>query len=402
MAKKKPKYFLYISLAVLATSILSGVASAIFLHGLYFVTNLRTDNAWLVLLLPLGGLLIGYTYYRYGDRSVKGNDLVISEYLKPTKALPLRMAPLVLLGTWITHLFGGSAGREGTAVQMGSVIADRFAKWGIDRRLLILMGTAGGFASVFGTPWAGFIFAFEVVRPDSLRLNRILPVLVTAVLSDQVALLLDVHHTDYRIAVVPALTFSKVAWTILVGILCGFVAILFSEGNRFFKSSFARLIAYPPLRPVIGGIIFAAIFFFFHTERYAGLGIPVIQEAFEEPLPWYDFLMKTLLTTFTLGAGFKGGEVTPLFFVGATFGNALHYLIPLPMMLLAGVGFVSVFSGATNTPIACTIMGLELFGPTAGVYFFVGCIMAYVFSGQKGIYAAQPHLYLKIPWHKYF
>jgi H+/Cl- antiporter ClcA len=400
-SQTKQKY-LYLVLAILGLSLLAGTGSAIFLHGLYFVTDLRDQNLWMVALLPVGGLLIGFIYHKYGEKAVKGNDLVISEYLEPSEVLPKRMAPMVLIGTWVTHLFGGSAGREGTAVQMGGVFADLFARYGIDRKLLMLMGTAAGFASVFGTPWAGLIFAFEVVRIDSVKLNRLLPVAITSILADQVSLLWGVHHSDYRVAFVPALTASKVGWTILVGIGAGLVAMYFAWSNRRFKKLFARYVPYPPLRPVVGGVIFAILFFSINTERYLGLGIPVIQSAFDNILPWYDFAVKTILTTFTLGAGFKGGEVTPLFFVGATFGNFLSTWIPLPLMLLAGVGFVAVFSGATNTPLACTVMGIELFGMTGGVYFFIGCMAAYIFSGQKGIYHAQPHLYLKIPWEKIF
>jgi H+/Cl- antiporter ClcA len=394
------KVFFRWFIMIVLTGIFSGAASAVFLHALYWATDYREANVWIIVLLPLAGLLIGWSYYRYGQAVVKGNDLVIEQYQKPDEVIPFRMAPMVLLGTVVTHLFGGSAGREGTAIQMGAAIADRFTRrfslTGADRKLILMMGMSGGFASVFGTPWAASIFAFEVLRIDSFRLKRVLPIVFTAFIAHYTCLLMQVHHTEYVVDMVPLLTPVNIFWAVVSGVLFGLGALLFSRSNHFFKRQFAQWFSWPPLRPVVGGAVLAVVVYLMGTTKYIGLGIPTIVEAFEDPLPYYDFLVKTVLTAFTLGAGFKGGEVTPLFFVGATLGNALALFIPLPVALLAGMGFVAVFAGATNTPLACTVMGLELFGLSGGWFFLIGCIVAYIFSGQKGIYTAQPKMYYKL------
>ena len=388
---------------ILLIGIFSGAASAVFLHALYWATDYREANVWIIALLPLAGLLIGWSYYRYGQAVVKGNDLVIEQYQKPDEVIPFRMASMVLLGTVVTHLFGGSAGREGTAIQMGAAIADRFTRWfslpDFDRRLILMMGMSGGFASVFGTPWAAAIFAFEVLRIDSFRWKRIIPIVSVAFIAHYTCLLMQVHHTEYAVNLMPEMTLVNVLWAVLAGLVFGLAAMVFSKSNRFFKMQFSHWITYPPLRPVVGGVLLAVAVYLMGTTKYIGLGIPTIVEAFENPLPYYDFLIKTVLTTFTLGAGFKGGEVTPLFFVGATLGNTLAMFIPLPMVLLAAMGFVAVFAGATNTPIACAVMGLELFGISGGWFFLIGCVVAYIFSGQKGIYASQPWMFFKVRLH---
>jgi H+/Cl- antiporter ClcA len=165
--------------------------------------------------------------------------------------------------------------------------------------------------------------------------------------------------------------------------------MLFSQSTHFWNRFFKAKISYAPLRPFVGGIVIAAAVFAMGSTQYIGLGIPTIVAAFSEDLDWYAFLLKIAFTSFTLGAGFKGGEVTPLFFVGATLGNALVWFIPLPVALLAGMGFVAVFAGATNTPIACTLMGIELFGAECGVFVGIACVVAYFFSGHTGIYGSQ-------------
>jgi H+/Cl- antiporter ClcA len=324
---------------------------------------------------------------------MKGNNLLFEVYHDPTKDIPFRMAPLVLLGTLVTHLFGGSAGREGTAVQMGGALADRctrlFKLKSRDKKKMLIMGVSGGFASVFGTPLAGTVFALEVLIMGRMRYEALLPSLLTAVLADYTCTAWQVHHTHYSIEFVPIITPENLIWAITAGVCFGLMARLFSTITHFWSRTFSQLIAYAPMRPVVGGIVLAAIIWFSGNTRYIGLGIPVIEETFVQEVGHFDFLLKTLFTSFTLGAGFKGGEVTPLFYIGATLGNTLSQWIMLPMALLAGMGFVAVFSGATNTPIACTLMGMELFGTSCGVYVGIACVVAYLLSGHSGIYGAQ-------------
>ncbi|PKB15621.1 voltage-gated chloride channel family protein [Flavobacterium sp. 5] len=373
--------------------IFSGSASALFLVSLEFVTQIRIHNTWIIWLLPFGGLLIGYIYFISDSRIAKGNNLLLEEYNKPEKKIPFMMAPLVLLGTLITHLFGGSAGREGTAVQMGGAIADVctsiFKLNQSERRTLIILGISAGFASVFGTPLAGAIFALEVVYFSKINIKSIFLSFVVAYIAYFTVEYWQIKHTHYSIPTIPKMNFTILFWIIIASVLFGLAALLFSRSTHFWGKLFSNNIKYPPLRPFIGGIVLAIAIYFIGTTKFIGLGVPEIVNAFSIQNTPYDFLLKILFTGFTLGAGFKGGEVTPLFFVGATLGSALSAIVPLPIALLAGMGFVAVFSGATHTPIACTVMGMELFGIDCGLYIGIACLTAYFFSGSIGIYKSQ-------------
>ena len=373
--------------------ILSGSASAFFLVALEWVTQFRIHHDWIVWLLPFGGLLVGFSYYYWGESVVKGNNLLLDEYENPKKAIPFKMAPLVLLGTLLTHLFGGSAGREGTAVQMGGAIADQFTRiFNLDnteRKILIILGISAGFASVFGTPLAGAIFALEVLYFSKINFKSIVLSFIVAYAAYFTVEFWKIKHTHYSIPVVPEISFINLFFVLLIGTLSGFAALLFSRSTHFWGSLFSKNIKYPPLRPFIGGIVLAIAIAGFGFTKFSGLGVPVIVDSFSNANPWYDFLLKILFTGFTLGAGFKGGEVTPLFFVGATLGSALSLIIPLPIAFLAGLGFVAVFSGATHTPIACTVMGMELFGIESGIFIAIACTIAYFTSGPVGIYKSQ-------------
>lgn len=371
-----------------------GSASAFFLVSLDWTTHFRENHPWLIWFLPLGGLAVGAIYHYFGQDVAKGNNQLIEEIQHPEKTIPFKMMPLILLTTLLTHLVGGSAGREGTAVQMGGAIADFFTKPlkfnDLDRKILLMMGISAGFASVFGTPLAGTIFALEVAFIGKVRYEAILPSLFSALVADYTCQVIwQVGHTQYGISAVPHLTIPTILWAMLAGILFGLVGMLFAKSTHFWSNLFKSKITYPPLRPVVGGVLLAILFFAVGTSKYNGLGVPVIVEAFSEKLPFYDFLAKIFFTSLTLGSGFKGGEVTPLFYIGATMGNALTNFIPLPIALLAGMGFVGVFAGASNTPIACTLMGIELFGADAAIYLALACVMAYAFSGHAGIYSAQ-------------
>ena len=392
------------------TGFFSGSASAFFLVALEWVTQCRNHNDWFIWLLPIGGLIVGLGYHYYGKEVVKGNNLLLEEYENPQKTIPLKMAPLVLVGTLITHLFGGSAGREGTAVQMGGAIADQFTRIfkldNSDRKTLIILGISAGFASVFGTPLAGAIFALEVLYFSKISFKSIVLSFLVAFIAYFTVEFWEVKHTHYTIPVVPDIDLKILLWIIPTSILFGLAAMLFSRSTHYWGVLFSKTIKYPPLRPFVGGVLFAFVMYLIGTTKYLGLGVPIIVESFSKPSENYVFLLKILFTGFTLGAGFKGGEVTPLFFVGATMGSALSLFVPLPIALLAGMGFVAVFSGATHTPVACTVMGMELFGMESGLFIGTACFIAYLASGSVGIYHSQVlkgpkyHLYEKFKRRK--
>lgn len=373
--------------------VLAGTASAALLVSLDWATQWRESHLWIIALLPLGGLLVGGLYYRVGRNVEAGNNLLLDEIHDPKDVVPLRMAPLILAGTIASHLFGGSAGREGTALQMGASLADQLTRVlrlsGIDRRVLLMAGMSGGFASVFGTPLAGTVFGLEVLSIGVLRYEALFPCLVAALVGDWVTLAWGVHHTAYRVPEVPPLAPVEMLAALAAGAAFGLAALGFTWVSHHIAHFFRAQIAFPPLRPFAGGIIIAGAIWAVGTTKYIGLGIPTISAAFDGPLPPWDWAAKILFTAVTLGSGFKGGEVTPLFYIGATLGNALAYVLPLPGPLLAGMGFVGVFAGAANTPLASLLMGMELFGHETGVYMAIGCVASYLFSGQAGMYGAQ-------------
>ncbi len=377
----------------LVISVPIGLSSAFFLWSLAWVTDFRTSHLWIVAGLPLAGLLIGWLYQRYGATVVKGNNQLIDAYYAPQQVIPFRMAPLVLIGTLLTHLFGGSAGREGTAVQMAGAIADRIYAWiplsKLERRLLLLMGISGGFAAVFGTPWAGAFFALEVVVIGRYRWWSLPFLVIVAFTSDWVCHATGVGHISYFIDDFFSFSVVDLSSVFLASVAFGIMGAVFAWACHFWAEFFKGLVTRPMWRPFLGGIIIAMSVWVMGTDKYIGLGIPTIIESFEGTLPWYDFIVKTLTTSFTLGAGFKGGEVTPLFYVGATMGNALSQFFTTPLTLLVACGFVGVFSGATKTPLACTLMGMELFGGHHWPWMALACWVAYLASGQTGIYGAQ-------------
>ncbi|WP_345248927.1 voltage-gated chloride channel family protein [Pigmentiphaga soli] len=372
---------------------LAGSASAIFLVSLDAATAWREVHRWVLWLLPAAGFGVGLAYHLLGKPVDAGNNLIIDEIHDPRKIVPLRMVPLVLGGTVVSHLFGASVGREGTAVQMGGALADQLTRLlrleHDDRRILLMTGISAGFSSVFGTPLAGAVFGLEVLAIGRMRYDALFPCVVAAIVADQVCLAWGVHHVHYAIGqIVPVGAWSVLA-VVLAGIVFGLAGMAFATAAHELGAFVKRHIAYAPLRPLAGGAAIAVAVWALGAWHYIGLGIPDIVRSFQEPMKPWDFLGKFAFTVASLGTGFKGGEVTPLFYIGATLGNALAPLLHLPFAMLAGIGFVAVFAGAANTPIATTLMAMELFGAGIGPLAAIGCITAYLFSGHTGIYHAQ-------------
>jgi H+/Cl- antiporter ClcA len=375
---------------VTIVGLLVGSASSFFLITLDLATDFREQHIYIIWGLPLVGFLIGWVYMKYGQEVVGGNKILVQEIVTPQKIISWKMAPLVYLGTIFTHLFGGSAGREGTALQMAGSIADQlsipFKLTTEERRILIIMAVAAGFSSVFGTPLAGVAFSVEFFRKQLKNYWLLIPVVLVAFLANEVTHLWNVVHTSYYITEIPSIGWKSTLWALAAGIAFGLGSQLFKKGMHHIAHLFQKFIAYPPLKPVVGGLLIVASYYVVGDSRFLGLGIPTIEASFVVQMLIWVFLIKVLLTVITLSSGFKGGEVTPLFFMGATLGSALSFVLPLPTSLLAGMGFVGLFAGATHTPIACVLMGIELFGVEGTPYFLIACIASFLVSGKRSVY----------------
>ena len=373
---------------------LCGGASALFLFLLERATTFRELHPELVYWLPAAGLVIGALYARWGQPIRGGNNLVIDTVHETDKQIPLRMAPMVLVGTVLTHLFGGSAGREGTAVQMGSSLADALAhRLRVDadtRRELLAAGIAGGFGSVFGTPIAGAVFGLEVIVVGRLGYEALLPALVASVVGDIVTRSLGIMHTVYPAPVALPLSGWVVLKWLVFAVAVAVVAILFVEGTHRLKKLLEGRVPWLPVRMALGGLAVVGLWQLVGTNVYLGLGVPTIVRSFVDPqLPELAFAWKLLFTAITLGSGFLGGEVTPLFFIGAALGNVLARLLGLPLDLGAAVGMAALFAAAANTPLALSIMAVELVGASVLPHVAIVATVAYLLTGHRGIYPSQ-------------
>jgi H+/Cl- antiporter ClcA len=386
-------YLLKWSLLAGMVAALAGTASAFFLWALDAATTTRETHRNIIWLLPVAGFVVGWIYWKLGKSVEGGNNLLIDEIHDPQKMIPLRMAPLVLGGTLASHLFGASVGREGTAVQMGGALADQLSRlpWVSpdDRRILLMAGIAAGFASVFGTPLAGALFGLEVLAIGRLRHDALFPCLLAAIVADRVGLAWGVQHTHYAVTALAPIGWWSVSAVLFAGLVFGLVGLVFARATHGLGACMKRWVKHPPLRPFVGGVVVAVAVWALDGYRYVGIGIPGIVQAFEQPVAPWDWLAKMAFTVASLGTGFKGGEVTPLFYIGATLGNALAPLLHLPFSMLAAIGFVAVFAGAANTPVCTIVMAVELFGPGIGPLAAVGCVASYLASGHAGIYRSQ-------------
>ena len=375
--------------------VLAGLSSAGFLVTLDWVTDIRLTHPWLLWLLPVAGFGIGLVYHYFGGDAVAGNNLIIDEIHEPRAWIPRRMAPLIYLGTEVTQLFGGSVGREGTALQMAGSLTDWFSRLvrlkPADRRIMLIAALAGGFGAVFGVPVAGFVFALEVQSIGRMRYDALVPAVSASLVGDMIVRGLGVHHAALPKLTGIDLTVGLVAKIALAGLAFGLIARVFSAVTHAIQHAHVTASVWPPLRPFFGGIGVIALTYLVGNRDYNGLSLGLIEASLAggAGVVAFAFAWKLIFTSVTLGSGFQGGEVTPLFVIGATLGVTLGRLVGVDPQIMAAVGMVAVFAGAANVPIACTVMGAELFGADGFVLFAVGCVVSYVFSSHRGIYHSQ-------------
>lgn len=381
--------------------LLAGFSSWAFLESLHIVTEYRIDHDWLLYLLPIAAFVVVGAFHHWGGKSSQGNALLLDQIHTPSEWVPRRMSLLVFGGTVLTHLFGGSVGREGAALQMSGSLSDGFSRLmklsTETRRVLLIASLAGGFGAVFGVPIAGTIFAIEVQSIGKFRFKAIVASLIAAFVGDKVVLLLGYHHT-MRDQITVHLDAALVLKLAFAGAAFGVASIVFVELTHIISRISKKLINYSPIRALLGGVIVVILALLFGHD-YLGLSLGLIDNALTDHSTniWIPVL-KIVFTAICLGCAFPGGEVTPLFVIGATLGAFLAAPLGVPVVLLAAVGFVAVFAGAANTPVACSVMAVEIFGLGIAAPVAVACLFAFVFSNHRGIY--NPHHIVSSDMHQ--
>ena len=387
----------WVIFAILSGLIVGGIGT-LFYFGMYLVTLTRTKNPWLIFLLPVSGLVIVGCYRLLHDEKDTGTNLVLSA-IHSDEELPLRMAPLIFLSTLITHLFGGSAGREGAALQLGGSIGNGLGKLfrfdDKDKHIMIMCGMSAAFSALFGTPMAAAVFSMEVVSVGVMYYAALVPCVISSLVASMVARYFGVSQELFLIDNIPAFRFLPAVKISVLAVLCAGVSILFcimlhSSDHlykRFFKNAYIRIF--------VGGCLVIALTLLVGDQTYNGAGMNMIEQYMQGQVPPEAFILKMLFTAVTLGAGFKGGEIVPSFFTGAAFGCLFGNILGFSPSLCTAVGMTAVFCGVTNCPITALLISFELFGYDAMPYFLLAVAFSYMLSGYYGLYSSQKIIYSK-------
>lgn len=376
-----------------------GLFAVFFAHCLDWAARFREGNPWVLFLLPVGGLVIVGLYKLAHYESNGGTDTVIDSIHTKVK-VPLRMAVLIFISTVVTILCGGSVGREGAALQIGGSIGSQIGNWfkfdEKDKKMILMSGMAAGFSALFGTPMAAAIFALEVASVGIMYYGGLVPCICASLVAHQIALAFGFAGEKFSITHMEVFTIVPVLEVVLLAALCAAVSVLFCKSlhyagefyTRFFKNTYVRIAA--------GGVIVILLTLLIGSRDYLGTGMNIIERAIEGEAVPYAFLMKIVFTAFTITAGFKGGEIVPSFFIGATFGCLFGQLLGFSPSLAAGIGMIAVFCGMTNCPITSLFISFELFGFSDAYYFLIAVAVSYMLSGHYGLYHTQTIVYSKM------
>lgn len=378
--------------------VVGGLVGAAFHFCIEWVTRFREANGWMLYLLPFSGLLIVFLYHRAGLRKDGGTNLVLDS-IHTEKHVPFRMAPLIFTGTVLTHLCGGSAGREGAALQIGGSIGSALGKLcnfdEKDRHVLVMCGMSAVFTAMFGTPITATIFSMEVVSVGIVYYSAFVPCIISAAVAYAVTGNMGIEATRYRVDITYELAFGVCVKVILLAIGCGVVSILFCvllhQVAHFTKDKLKN----DYVRIFTGGCAVILMSLLVGNDHYNGAGTQMIQDALHGSVPAPAFLLKILFTAVTIGVGFKGGEIVPTLFIGATFGNLMGPLLGLDPGFTAAIGMVAMFCGVVNCPIASLMLGVEIFGRSDILLLAIACGISYVFSGYYSLYSSQKIMYSK-------
>lgn len=386
------------------TGLVIGLVGAAFHLAVAWATQVRTAHPWLLYLLPAAGLAIVWLYHLSGVYEDRGTNLVLDTVRGETE-MAFRTAPLIFVASTLTHLCGGSSGREGAALQLGGAIASSAGRHlGFseqDRRILVVCGMAAAFSALFGTPLTACVFAMEVVHVGVMYYAALVPALLSALVAALLAQGLGLAPTAFFVAQVPELTALALLQSVGLGVLCALVSIAFCQGMHTVRELYQKTLKNPYLIAGVGGVLVIGLTWLTGCRDYNGAGSEVIAAAVAgQAVPWA-FLLKILFTALTLGAGFKGGEIVPAFFTGATFGCVVGPLLGLPAPFSAAAGMTAVFCGATNCPLTSILLSYELFGGRGLALYAVVCAVSYLMSDYIGLYGAQEIVYSKTKPEKY-
>ena len=381
------------------TGIVGGVVGGAFCKVVEIATETRTQHEWLIYLLPVAGLLIIFLYRKMNLKTDPGTNRIIST-VRSDGEIPISMAPLIFIGTAVTHLFGGSAGREGAALQLGGSIGFSMGKvFRLDNKnmpLSIMCGMSAVFAALFGTPLTAVFFAMEVISVGVIYYSALVPCLVSSYIAVFISSLFGNSPEKFAVALIPNISFGSVAAVMALGALCAVLSICFCAvmkysgvyAHKFIKNDYIRIFS--------GGCFVIVLTLLIGTRDFNGAGMNVIENAINGNAEWYAFIMKIIFTAVTIGFGFKGGEIVPTFFIGATFGCIIGPLFGLPASFSASVGIVALFVGVVNSPIASLVLSIELFGSQGMLFYAAAIFVSYMLSGYYGLYSQQKIIYSKL------
>lgn len=376
-----------------------GVVGAVFGKSIHFVTDLRMQYPWLVYGLPLGGLFIVWLYQWEKENEKSSTNLVL-DAIHSEKEIPIKTAPLIFISTIITHLFGGSAGREGAALQLGGSIGNFLGKYfridDNDKRVVIMCGMSAAFSALFGTPIAASIFSMEVVSVGIMHYAALVPCVIASYVASAIAQKIGLAGGRFHVSGIPEFTLFNASKIVVLGLCCAAVSILFCVVLHRAEALFRKYLPNPYLRAVSAACLVILLTKVFSTTDYLGTGVQVIELAMKGKVIWYAFLLKILFTAVTLSGGFKGGEIVPAFFVGSTFGCLMGELLHFSPSLGAACGMAAVFCGVTNSPISSLLISLEMFGFQGAPFYFLAIAISYMQSGYYGLYSSQKIMYSKV------
>ena len=382
--------------------ITGGILGSVFHIGIDYLTEVRTQNPFVLWFLPLGGLVIAFLYYISKKHGNLDTNRVL-DAVKGEEKVPLIMAPLIFISTLITHFLGGSAGREGAALQLGGSIGYNAGKVfhlnEKDKHIITMAGMSAVFAALFGTPLTAAVFSLEVVYSGVFHYAALFPCIISAIVASQAALKFGLHPTHFKI---PSCEMSAeiIIKVIVISILFALVSILFCAAIKSCNHSMSRIIKNVFLRAFFGGVIIIILTFILGTYDYNGAGMDVVEKAINGQVKYEAFLLKIIFTALTIASGFKGGEIVPAFFVGSTFGCMAGSILGIDPGFAAALGFVGVFCGVVNCPIASIILSLEVFGGDSILIFALMCAICYMMSGYFGLYKSQEFVFSKLNYEK--